>query len=103
MAYPPVMPLVEVLWVDAYSRNAYTSAAELDEWLDDEANACNRTVGWLYREDSALVAIVQNVTPWEQYDNIMRIPKGMVRDIRVIQAVTVEVADAPEGAPQHAP
>jgi hypothetical protein len=70
---PEPFPLVVVHWLDAwYDPGEQTS----DDWRDEYQI---RTVGYLVRDDSAVISIAQEVLPDDEgYRAVTHIPRGMV-------------------------
>ena len=78
------MKAVFVEWMDAESIDAWTSLSEVDHTL-----AAVHTIGYLIAETEDSITVASNLdTKNESASCIMKIPMGMIIDIRELQVPT---------------
>lgn len=85
MAWPRPMAIVEVFWVDSYSRSGWEDADEMLKNLDDKDIGC-LTVGYLLRETDDRVTIIQSQAGVGNIGDAMTIPKRAILEMSTLKA-----------------
>lgn len=90
--------IVEVNWVDSTYSDGWTDREEVEE-LAKAPDMVVRSVGFLFGQNRKYVTLVSHTCTWnEQWEAIMRIPKGCVLSIETLKGKGVRADGRSNGS-----